>query len=328
VDCQALQGRRKNRVPRGSPENDPMSQWLEGRQWSLVKTILTTTFSRNPTGFGGFGLAPRRITRSVALYKVVKAAEQLMLFDRSFEEYMSQALNPDLVVSRYGRIWRLSAPRHQSGFIVGKLGFLHNTTAAKLGYDEKKHDFIPHDEPTEDVNFAHFVISEAKSLLAFEVRPPKIRPQSFVGAMQAMFRESGVPYRFTAVPEPRSFAAWRASVERVVDVSVTAVTPNPRTEQPKNLVDEMKSMGAVRTAIRATSGPDGGLNLEDPLLAQALGHVASGYGRERVKGIANGRTVVFDSQSHVQIVVIDGNADASSRQIVTQIITVTKRVKT
>ena len=260
-------------------------------------------------------------------YKLIKDLERPMLFDRSFRDFMFQGLDPKRRVTRYHREWRVSAPQEVEGYIFGKLGFLHPTVEARTVYDERTHDFVPREQRGEDVSFSHFVISLEDNLLAFELKPPQIRNHSFIGALQDFLREGHVPYETSPVPEPESFDDWVASVDRVTELTVTGVVPNPRTNRPRNLVDRLEAMRASRVTIKVLSSEDEGLNLDEQLLQQALGHVTSGYGSEKAKAMRNGKVVHYDSKSHVRTITIQGTEDDEPKEIHAEIRDVIIRVK-
>src|SRR5262245_58427578 len=127
--------------------------------------------------------------RQVYFAKISRA--QTGMFDKTFAEDLLAALDPQHEVTRYNRLWKLSRPRQEQGYMVGKLGFVRTSPAAETRYDEALEDFVTDTALANEGSFSMFVVDTAREIIAFEERPPNIWRQSFLGAFRGLLAKAG-----------------------------------------------------------------------------------------------------------------------------------------
>lgn len=172
---------------------------------------------------GGYDMPQMLVYFNLVTYK-----PQRTLFQRSFSEDIQEVLNPDTMVSRYGRTWRFSKPKMKNGFLIGKLGFTAPGTEKRVDYDEEIKDFIELTVDSKQATFVLWVTDLSKQMLAFETKPPDIKYQSFKGAFGGILNErSDIGLILEGIAETSQFIEWVESVDRVTKFTANLRTPNP-----------------------------------------------------------------------------------------------------
>ena len=206
-------------------------------------------------------------------------------FDRSFAEDILDALDPSHQATRYQRRWRVSRPRHEVDFVVGKLGFVRTSPAAETRYDEEEEDFITAESVANEGSFSMFAIDTRTEIMAFEERPPYIRRQSFLGAFKSLLQAADFRASVTLLPDPTEFREFVESVDRIQRIRAVVFSPNPGFRQDaRNFQEIIESANAQRAELVAVAKGDGTLNADAPWVGGALDQIAS-EGKGSLKGI-------------------------------------------
>lgn len=242
--------------------------------------------------------------REVYFAKITRA--QIGLLDRSFNEDLLSALDPHLEVTRYQRRWKLSRPREEGEFIVGKLGFVRTSSAAETRYDDELEDFVTGTALANEGSFSMFTIDPQTEIMAFESRPPAIEPTSFLGAFRLLLRKSDFRATVTLVKDPTEFREFVQSVDRIQRIRAVVFVPNPRfVPKARNFEQVIEESNAERAEVVAVAPRGGSLNPEAEWVEGALVQIAEhGRGTLKATGTREGRKRVWTFGARVQIAVL------------------------
>jgi hypothetical protein len=239
-------------------------------------------------------------------------AAQLTLMHDTFPAMLERALDPDWVVSYYGRDWRLAQPRFANDRVWGKLGFARRSRTAAVEYDEEHHDWITQESPARQGNYSHFVIDLESQYIAFEEKGVDITHKSFLNAMGQFLMRAGLEVNLLS--DANTFETWLANVDRVTRFYVSLKAPNPgfsrRAAETRRITEEI---AAERLSIEATS--EGGLNVSNTLLEGAAETAALGNGSFKATGFAGQARRFFDSAKKYLTGVIEVSDEDSSDTI-------------
>lgn len=234
----------------------------------------------------------------VCYFKVTREP-QSTLFQRDFKTDIQEVINPDeKTVERYGRPWRFSQPEISNDYLSGKLGFIASGTATAPFYDEERHDFIQQTIDTPLTNFALWTLDLSKQILAFEIKPPDIKYQSFRGAFKGfLMKRPELGLVIEDFLETSTFLAWANEVKRVVYFKATLRLPNPNwSKVPKSIQDVLRKTEADKGKIELSKSKDstGSLNINDTIIEDAITYGEYGYSDIYARGEKGERT--FDSR--------------------------------
>ncbi len=200
----------------------------------------------------------------------------------SFEMAIKEVINPSTKLApRYGRTWRFSQPKIHDGFLVGKFGFVTAGIGQQGDYDEELKDFILKTIDTKQPTYSLWAIDLLYQILAFEVKPPDIKYQSFVGNFEGFLNERpDVNLTIEKVVETAKFIEWVENVDRVTKFTATLRPPNPDySKHPKDLYRELlEKTNADQAKVEFTKqkGSTDSLNTEKGKTIQTLVE----YGKE------------------------------------------------
>ena len=225
------------------------------------------------------------------------------LFEHStFRENVLQALDPDIVVDRYNRAWRLSQPQIlEDRWLWGRLGFALQRAHAAVVYNEETHDFelIPGEERRGTIS--HYVLDLESQYMLFEEVRPEIRRQSFVGAMESILGRTKAEVRLTVeeVYDGEAFSEWVKRVDRITRFRATFRRPNPdwdpRFEELRKVVEDTNA-DTVSLEASKSSSEDQGLVIHGTILEEVAEHAAEGYGDAKATGKIDDKFKYFDSR--------------------------------
>lgn len=232
--------------------------------------------------------------------------DQIGLLDRSFTEDLLAALDPHLEVTRYGRRWKLSRPREEAGFVVGKLGFVRTSAASETRYDEDLEDFVTGTALANEGSFSMFAIDPQTEIMAFESRPPAIEPTSFLGAFRLLLRKADFRATVTLVKDPTEFREFVESVDRIQRIRAVVFAPNPRfVPKARNFEEVIEESNAEKAEVVAVAPRGGGLNPDAEWVEGALVQIAEhGKGTLKATATADGRKRVWTFGARVRVAVI------------------------
>lgn len=183
---------------------------------------------------------------------------------------------------RYGRTWIVGPVERSGSVLSGRIGFLGATSVAEL-WDEERGDFVEHAVPQGLT--APFAVDLSNLRAALQVRPPLIRINSLIGALEALLSDEGARWKIRGVARQTSLPEWLQSVDKVTAVRMTARIPNPHWSGAKDLQALMESAEAEVVALELRS--EEGLELDSPFLAQTQHHIERGYGEARYTGVVD-----------------------------------------
>ncbi|MFP5343553.1 MAG: hypothetical protein ACLGIJ_11615 [Candidatus Limnocylindria bacterium] len=251
--------------------------------------------------------------RTVYFAKITRGP-QVGLFDRSLLGDIVTAIDPHKQVTRYNKTWRFSRPATlEDRFVLGKLGFVRTAPAAETTYDEEREDFVTTVGVANEGSFSMFVIDGEREILSFEERPPDINQQAFLGAFRRLLEEAGFPATVELLTDPRDYAQWVATVDRVVRVRAVVYNPNPGwSEDAGALREVVEQAEAERAEVVAVAPDDGSLNARAPWIEGALDQIAEhGQGQLSAIGVEGELRVRWKTGQVVRTATIrDEDADS------------------
>jgi hypothetical protein len=188
-------------------------------------------------------------------------------------DLLRSALQPGFRDERYGRLWRLSRTREESGFICGHLGFESKSGADLWADDEQEF------EPAEVPNGAAspFAIRLKDLVIVFQTRRQDIRVASFISAFQAMLRtiDNNEQWKLESLAGKVPFNEWRQDMEKInrIRFKVKKDAPPPPDGGLVGLMLQCKpDLAAVE--LRAK----GGIEVKGDLIRELLQRAEAGYG--------------------------------------------------
>lgn len=245
------------------------------------------------------------------------------LFERNFRHDIQAALNPEYSVTRYNRVWRLSAPQVVDGrWLWAKLGF-QTSPDESVEYDEALHDFVSVPGSRGRGNYSLFVLDLETQFLLFEERPPDIKRNSFRGALNGILRLTDMEFRFTAdfVGDEERFERWLAQVDAVTRFYVALRRPNPDWDPRFEEVEKvMESSHAARLTVEARPPEEESLQIKDTPLEAFAEYAGQGYGHVRASGKSGNKKRFFDSERNLRGATVEVAKDEEPRSVVQRII--------
>jgi hypothetical protein len=227
----------------------------------------------------------------------------LALEDRPFERDILDALDPQQVITRYDRTWRLSRPQQldDEPAIFGKLGFQSGQpNDDEVQYDEEAEDFIAIPRSRGRGQFSYYVLDLEERYLVFEERRD-IRRTSFAGALRGILERSEGPnaaFEAEFVADMGELDDWLSNTDRVTRFFVSVRQPNPGwDERDARLVRQiMEEANAGRLNLEVTPHGDGpGLQVQGTGLVPFIDYAQQAYGVVRATGEVQQNRTFFDS---------------------------------
>lgn len=234
---------------------------------------------------------------SKVTYKV-----QRTLFQRSFEDDIKEVINPDTIITRYGRPWRFSRPKIYEGCLIGKFGFMLTGTEVWGDYDEDIKDFIEQTIESKQSAWVLWAIDLSNHVIAFEAKPPLIYYQSFKGAFEDIL-EKRPDFGLTVEDfvQTAKFVEWVRGVERVINFKASLRTPNPDfSKHGKILQIILGDTNADRAKIELSKLKDSTDSLETKnTIEDLVKYGEEGYSSVRASGEKGKQVKIFDSSKSV-----------------------------
>ena len=227
---------------------------------------------------------------------------QRTLFQRSFEDDIKEVINPDTIITRYGRPWRFSRPKIYEGHLVGKFGFMLTGTEVWGDYDEDIKDFIEQTVESKQSAWVLWAIDLSNHMIAFEAKPPLIYYQSFKGAFEDIL-EKRPDFGLTVEDfvQTAKFVEWVSGVERVISFKANLRTPNPDwSKHPKIIQEILRDTNADRAKLELTKLKDSTDSLEtENTIRDLVNYGEEGYSSIIARGEKRKQTKIFDSSKRV-----------------------------
>ena len=204
----------------------------------------------------------------------------------TFAAWLARAIDPTVTVTRYNRTWRFARQHIQEGFVVSRLGFVRITAGQQTRYDEVEQDFVVEEGEVSKGSFSHFVVDVQREIVAFEERPPEVRPQSFTSNFKALVEESGTRVSIELLADPATFPVWAGSVDRVTTVRAVVQNPNPGWSEDAADIRNLAEQAAAEEVDISAKAVDGeSLNAGARWIRGAIEQVAEhGQGSVRATG--------------------------------------------
>lgn len=256
----------------------------------------------------------RQATGRVA-YAVVAEPEEFPFND--FEGLLLDSLVPGTPVERYNREWRMGPISHQGRYVTGRIGFQRTGGTAEV-WDEKAGDFVQ--RALIEGYTSPFHIDLPKRLVAFQVRPGVIEPNSFIGAFESLLDEASAYQGWTVshVNNAVEFDEWASSKDRVDELLIRLERPNPHYGDRESIESVVEGANAATVTIRVVAAKDDpdGVNLDDPLISDAIEHVFAGYGYFTAKAGAARSIDRWDSRVEgAPPVFLTGEVDPETKEV-------------
>ncbi|MFZ7134504.1 MAG: hypothetical protein ACOWWR_19335 [Eubacteriales bacterium] len=228
---------------------------------------------------------------------------QATLFQSDFMTDIQKIINPDeKTVERYGRAWRFSKPKILDGYMYGELGYIAMGTEIKPFYDEEKQEFLQQTSNASLTNYVLWVLDLKYQTLAFEIKPPDIKYQSFKGAFECfLYKHLELGLRIEDFLEKSKFRAWADEVGRITSFRATLRLPNPNWSiVPKSIQDLIKDTNADKGKIELTKDKDSNdsLNTAETVIEDAVTYAEYGYSDILARGEKGKKPAMFDSRRY------------------------------
>lgn len=227
---------------------------------------------------------------------------QRTLFQSNFDIDVQEVLSPGKIITRYGRPWRLSKPKTHDGYLVGKFGFMLSGPETRVDYDEQIQGFIEQTVDSRQSTFVFWVIDLLKQVLAFEVKPPDIKYQSFKGAFEGILAERpDIGLTLEGFVQTSKFIAWVKSMERVISFKASLRAPNPDySKHPKFIQQLLEDTNADRARLELTKLKDSTDSLETKkTIKDVVEYGEVGYSSIVARGLQKEKVKVFDSRKRI-----------------------------
>lgn len=262
--------------------------------------------------------------KRIVLMRIQRSEDAAEAAQRSFRDDVIEGLDPDISVTRYGRVWRISLPQFfgpNDRYVWAKIGFLRSRGELAAEYDEENYDFIPIEGTGGQGQFSYFVIDRRTQYMAFE-QTTEIRPQSIRGALRKMFNEKpDLELDVDVVSDPGEFFDWLNAVTTVARVAVSVRQPNPhwddRFEAVQDLIGET---GAARVSVEAVAPKGDSLKVQGTDLAAFVEYAGEGYGRVSASGREGATRSDFDSEQAIRSGEIEVTPADTEQSIVRKIV--------
>jgi hypothetical protein len=253
--------------------------------------------------------------RDVYFAKITR--NQAGMFDRPFAQDLVAAIDPhnkqpeDKEVRRYRKLWRLSRPKSEDGFITCKLGYVRTSPTAQTRYDEQLEDFVTDEELANEGSFAMFVVDEVREIMAFEERLPDIKFQAFVGAFRLLLHKNDLRWSVVLLPDPTEFDEFVRSVDSIQRIRAVVHKPNPGfLQDAKNFEDVITQSHAERAEVVAVAPRGGTLDPGAQWVKGALAQISEqGRGALSATGSDHGHRRTWKFGTRLQVAVISDDAD-------------------
>jgi len=212
-----------------------------------------------------------------------RAVAQGLPFE-SPEAMLLEAWRPGTEITRYNRTWRLSRILDEDDDIVlGRIGFVNEGDVPTLNWNSEFQDFTT-GAASSGVTVP-FAIRKSDLTIAYQVRPGTVRENTFIGAFSALLNAGSGddPYwSIEAFTRDMEYPSWRKTIDHVERLDVTVDRPNPHYADDKEVENAVEGLRAERLRLVASARAGEDLNLDFPLVDQAIDHVLRGYGQAKI----------------------------------------------
>jgi hypothetical protein len=228
-----------------------------------------------------------------------------------FKKAIQIVVDPDVKVTpRYNRTWRFSQPKIIDEFLVGKFGFVSSGVEQVGDYDDKIKDFFVKDMDSKKPTISFWAIDLSSQIMAFEVKPPDIKYQSFISNFKSFLNEKpDINLGLERVIETAKFIEWVENVDRVTKFTATLRPPNPNySKHPQILSELLEETNADQATVEFTKqkGACDSLNTEkDKTIQKLVDYGKVGYSIIVARGIKKNKTKIYDSRKRTPLETIE-----------------------
>jgi hypothetical protein len=212
-----------------------------------------------------------------------------------------ESLVPGTATERYERIWRMGQFDEVDNYVFGRIGF--EAAGVTELWNADINDFQEARLPAGTT--APFALNLDLGELAFQRRPSKgIRPQSFVGAFQALLNDASAFTSWRVRQESRKveWGDWVASVDRLTQLRFRLERPNPdwKGRERVEAIIEGANAALMDAVLQADDNALDGLDISDATVHQFIEH-ASKYGRFQAEAerVGEADPVIWHSDEEV-----------------------------
>jgi hypothetical protein len=212
-------------------------------------------------------------------------------------DYLANSLVPGTTIERYGRVWRMGQVRSEGRVFVGRIGYERPGEIAEL-WDSETRDFK--ETRLREGLTSPFALSNQNLVVVFQLRAGRIKANSFTGAFQALLNEAiGRPmWRVQPLVVGEDWLRWQSRVDRIDRVEVRVERPNPNYHgrgEVERIVEGTRSR-LVKMIFDARDDELDGLNVDDPLIREAIEHALDDHGNVKAVGEVDGEQTVWRSE--------------------------------
>lgn len=240
-------------------------------------------------------MPPRRPRDARVAFAQAVAADEAETPIEELRQLIDSAIVAGTAVERYGRVWRMGQARRDAGVIYGRIGYQRQGDLADI-WDDHINDFV--EQRLQEGLASPFALNETNLVIAFQLRAGRIKPNSFIGAFQALLNESSGETIWAVRPiyQGVDWEQWRASAIRVRHIELKLERPNPN-YHGRNQVEQIVEGARARLARVIFDADDpAGLDIDDPLIREAIEHARADYGAVKAVG-----DVVTDGAVHESV---------------------------
>ena len=198
---------------------------------------------------------------------------------------MPGALVPGTAIERYGREWRMGQFTTMDDVVVGRIGYQRPGDLAEL-WDDRISDFK--ETRLIDGLTSPFALNLDNLAIVFQLRAGRIKHTSFTGALQALLNEASgdTIWRVRPIVQGVDWERWRTSVLRVRHLELKMERPNPNYHGRNHVESIVEGTNArlARLVLDADEQDLDGLNIDDPLIREAIQHALEDYGSVKAVG--------------------------------------------
>lgn len=214
---------------------------------------------------------------------------------------MDDAFVPGTGIERYGRVWRMGAVSFEGKPVLyyqGRIGYQRAAGTTEL-FDEETRDFTP--AAIIEGASSSFALDVRTMIVAFQLRPGKIKRTSFTGAFAELLQEGSQRggWAVTALREEATFEQFVERVDAITELRVRLKKPNPDWSGRKRLRQVFEDANAeVMDIVWRSSADAGGVDTGAEIVRQAIQHsYERRYGHVVAHGTESDQDIKYDSRT-------------------------------
>jgi hypothetical protein len=258
-------------------------------------------------------LAQPKATSAKIGFATIEATNAPLPFD--FARALIDSMVPGTNVERYGRVWLMGQHVElPSGRIYGRIGFQQPGAPTEIWNTETK-DFET--QQLTQGQTSPFLVDPPSLRVAFQLRPGVIDPTTFTSNFQALLNKASQVYTWHVRTSVRgmSWEEWLSVVDRVTELRIKVVRPNPHYGDGRFVHDLIEDVRAAEVVIDAKAEKEGpGIDVDAEWVKESLDHSQT-YGDWIAKGQRAGKQVEWRKKVEGQPETARGEANPETGEV-------------